>query len=284
MTTYSRIRPQKKLILIVVFIFLTVFLRVRVVYTQEVGSEAFNRSFQEYRNRVEEYEAAHDEYELARSQYLKFNTLTAKANALAKTKSMLEQRDNVIIAYLDLQKTRLDENKGVETAKKEEIFTQVEGEKQWFADHKAKISSAESLDDLIDRSNETRDKYKLMEGFIYTTLFTLSDGRINDYQARLNDIFSETKQKMEIIKNEKRDEYKFSDRKIDIIERWIAEAESRAGKSEENQLKAQEWAERIVNLGTYNVAINFLEDARSYTKESTSYIKEIVREIKTAED
>ena len=189
------VKAVAKWMLVTFIIFIFGFFAVKPAKTQEVGSEAFNKSFQEYRSRIEEYEAAHDDYELARSQYLKFNTLAARTNAQEKTKTMLRARNYVIISYLNLLKTRASENKGIESGDKDKIYTQADEEKGWFEDNNQKISEASSLDDLVDLSGEARDKYNSMDPFKFKSLFTLTDGRINEYQNRLNSIFIEIKEK-----------------------------------------------------------------------------------------
>jgi len=262
---------------------LSVFLNPPQVFSQEAGSQEFNKAYQEYQTRLEEYQKAHDDYILARSQYLKFLTLTSKQNAQVATSIMLKARDAVVVSYLKTLVARMNEIEGIPAENRQTVMDKLNAEIAWFEDHKNNISASDSLDTLTSKSDEAKKRYTELNILAHTALFTISDGRINDYQKRHSEIFQRTKDKFEQIKNEKREDYTLSDRKKEIIERWISEAEARAAKSEESQAEAQKSLNLGVNIQTYTIAISKLDTSQEYLKEATLFVKEIIREITVSE-
>lgn len=262
---------------------LSVFLNPPQVFSQEAGSQEFNKAYQEYQTRLEEYQKAHDDYILARSQYLKFLTLTSKQNAQVATSIMLKARDAVVVSYLKTLVARMNEIEGIPAENRQTVMDKLNAEIAWFEDHKNNISASDSLDTLTSKSDEAKKRYTELNILAHTALFTISDGRINDYQKRHSEIFQRTKDKFEQIKNEKREDYTLSDRKKEIIERWISEAEARAAKSEESQADAQKSLNLGVNIQTYTIAISKLDTSQEYLKEATLFVKEIIREITVSE-
>ena len=248
----------------------------------------FDQTYSEYTKKVEEYKRTRDEYVLARSQYLKFKTLTAQNNAKEATKRMLEARDNVVVLYLQSIKAKVNETKGIDDPTEEGLFIRLDEEISWFSDHKAKLSSAGTLDDLVSDSNLAKGRWKSAAPLIYESLAVISSGKINDFQERLTNIFNGVKGKMNEIGKEEREEYKFSSRKIQIIDRWIFETENRITRSEGKQTEALEIISEYAGgkkneAKLFEDALIILDEAKQYSKEGSSFLKEIIREIKTAE-
>lgn len=258
------------------------------VVPSEISSQTdFANAYKEYTLRVESYKVAHDEYILARSQYLKFKTLTSENNAKEATIRMLEARDEVLIKYLVALKVRIDEIKGTSNETRESLFLRLDEEMKWFLDHKDHLSSAGTLDDLVSDSDKAKKRFESIDPLIYEALSTISSGRLNNLKERLNNIFSDVRNKINEIKEEEREEYKFSTRKIQIIERWISETESRIARGEEKRAEAKTLISGITGKGKsvdrYNEVLTKLNEGQQYFREASLNVVEIISEIKTAE-
>lgn len=283
---------KKGLLSFTVLIFLVLCLTsIKIVFSQDSGTK-FNQAHREYSLSAEDYRASHDEYVLARSQYLKFKTLTAENNAKEATIRMLETRDEVAEKYLSVLKMRIEEIEGVPDATREALFLRIDEERTWFSEHKERLPSAGSLEDLVSDSDEAKGRFEAADPLIYEGLSVISSGRVNNFRARLKNIFSSVRDKINKIKEEERSEYKFSTRKIQIIERWIFETEGRISRSEEKQVEADSLISEISgksggrgksSVGTYSQVLSKLGESQQYLKEASLYVIEIIREIKTAE-
>ncbi|MCH7641030.1 hypothetical protein IID22_02450 [Patescibacteria group bacterium] len=256
-------------------------------FSQPASASSFDQAYKDYTLTVEKYRRTHDEYILTRSQYIKFQSLTSQNNAKQATINMLEARDDVVIRYLGSLKARIEEISGIQDATKEGLFFRLDEEINWFTDHRNKLGSAGSLEDLVADSNQARERFEEDDPLIYESLSNISAGKVNKFRNRLNDIFSRIRDKVNTIKEEDRSEYQFSTRKIEIIDRWVFEIESRITRSEEKQ---QEADELISELGSgkggstrYNKILERLGESQQFLKEASLFIREIVREIKTAE-
>ena len=260
-------------------------------FSQTTSASSFDQTYKDYTLSIEKYRQAHDEYVLTRSQYIKFQTLTSQNNAKQATINMLQARDDVVILYLGSLKARIEETSGIQDATKEGMFFRLEEEINWFTDHRNKIGSAGSLDDLVSDSNKARDRFAEIDPLIYEALSNISGGKVNKFRNRLNDIFNKIREKVNTIKAEDRSEYQFSTRKIEIIDRWVFETENRISRSEEKQQGADEL---ISEFGSgrrgrergsprYNDVVEKLGESQQFLKEASLFIREIVREIKTAE-
>ena len=62
---------------------------------------------------LEEYQRSHNRYVLARSNYLRFKTLASEEQAFDATLEMLVNRDEVVVAYVDLILERVRSAKGL---------------------------------------------------------------------------------------------------------------------------------------------------------------------------
>ncbi|OGM14512.1 hypothetical protein A3A76_05935 [Candidatus Woesebacteria bacterium RIFCSPLOWO2_01_FULL_39_23] len=270
-------------ILSLLFVFYT-----KNLFAQNPTRDEFNRALETYSIKYEEYNKAHDEYVLAKAQYIKFKTLASKTNAQAATVDMLQKRDEVVIYYLYAIRARLNDSSiTIDDAKKNDLFGKLDSEVSWFNTHKQNISTNDSLENLIIKSDEAKAEFKKFNFPVYDSLFSISRGRMVKYRSRFDTSFTGLTDLVAKIRTEKRAEYSLSEDKLNTIDRWVTEIRDRLIKSDSEMSKADEAAHKMTgeidNRGTYNGALVSLGKANDYLKQSISYTKEIIREIKIAE-
>ncbi|OGM34896.1 hypothetical protein A3D01_00265 [Candidatus Woesebacteria bacterium RIFCSPHIGHO2_02_FULL_39_13] len=249
------------------------------------NSLSFDEAFQEYLSRIDEYDVAHQDYVLKRAQYLRFKTLKSREEAHSATLVMLQKRDDVIIYYIKALEKRLDEAIGVTNGRRESLNFRTNAEIDWLENHKEVLTSAGSLDDLIEDSDEAKERFSSLQPLVYEVLATISLGRIIDFQERVNDLYNQIKTKVEDIKKEERDEYKLSESKLQTIDRWLFESGNRIIRGEEKQDNA---AVKIENLSAisatafseYYNSLSLMGETQLFYKEASSFMKEVIREIK----
>ncbi len=134
----------RKLFLALIFVFAVVFL-VADVSAQDVADESpapevvettkiFNktRNTQKiadlkilYRDQIEAYRNSEKEFNIAKTHYFNVETLTSLEEAVAATDLVMKNRLKVLITYLELLGTTLEDASGVELALKEESLKQI---------------------------------------------------------------------------------------------------------------------------------------------------------------
>ncbi len=280
---------------IIIFSFLVVI--PRVTFSQEteaspqptqVTSRSADEAYRLYIEALEDYETAHEIYLQKRSQYLQFGTLKSRQDAYDATLVMMKRRDDVVISYFAALSARANSAIGVPVSRAESLTLSLTAEIQWFKEHKASISSATSLEDLVNKTKEAESRWKSDEGLIYEVLSTVAYGKILDFSDRTNETFAALRQKLNDIRQETREEYQFSQKKFDILDRWVSEIEQRIAESKDVQVEAEDMISQFATkkgkgLNSYNQVITTLGEAQSLLKEASTFMNEIIREVKTKE-
>ena len=278
--------------IVFLFFFSSLFFAPSIVFSQEIEESEYRKAFANYSLTFEQYKSAHSEYVLARAQYLRFNTLQSKTNAREATQAMLEARDEVIIIYFTALRKKLEETPGIDDDRLNALYFRIDEEQAWFSEHKERLSTAGTPEDLVEDSKEARGRFDSIEPLFYEILSTIASGKVKSFRERLVDIFTVITAKVNEIKSEEREEYSFSAEKFRTIDRWNFETENRVSRSEEKQIEASDLisqfrekrrGRRRVDRGQYNSVLLKLGESRQYLKEASSFLIEIVREIKTGE-
>ena len=275
------------------YLFFALFLIVSVFFTSPTSIFAqdptdYDRAMDEYSQKIEDYNKAHSDYVFKRAQYLRYETLTSRSEAQEATLLMLEARDDVAISYLNALKEKLKESKGIGQENRDLLNAELDTEIAWYSEHRGVLSSAGSLEDLVKDSNEAKTRYAQTSSLAYKLLSNVSNGALVDYRDRMNNIFESLKSKIEKIKNEQREDYQLSFKKVETIDRWIFEGENRVIRAEERHLDAELAATEMltkskVGSGNYNNVVKILTEAKLFYKEASTLLKEVIREVKIAE-
>jgi len=244
----------------------------------------FEKAYKDYVFTLDVYNKLHSEYQLAKSQYMQANTLASNAKAREATAAMLVGRDDVMIVYLGVLNQRLVEAIGISETTKNGLTNRMNTEITWYRNHKGKISSAATLEDLTDDSKEAADHYALTEPLIYEVLASVPTGKISDTRRMFNDLLGLLKQKTSSIRLA-------GDHDTTLAERWISETENKLTRSIDKEVEAQtllltitnsDKRTRNVNNGeTYNQIIFRLDESMLFLKEASGYTKEVLKQLKT---
>ena len=255
---------------------------------QDVSEISFDRAYAEYTGFVEEYNKAHADYVLKRAQFLRFQSLKSRQDAFDATLSMLEKRDDVVISYLKVLRVKIREGIGIADATRDNIFFRIDQEILWYGEHRDNLSTSGSLEDLVADSKVAADRWLLIDPLVYEVMAVLAQGKITDFSGRLDGLFTAVKNKLEEIRNDEREGYSFSSGKFQVMDRWIFEADGKITRSKEKQNEAdvliagmQEKLKQL--LSGYNSIINKLTESQLYMNGANTFLKEIVRQIKTEE-
>lgn len=258
----------------------------------EVAAQTENPEKVEYSNYVtslDDYQKTHADYELARSQYLKFETLKSKTDAQNSTLKMLEARDAVIVDYLSLLKSKIENLKGVDSSSVESAVSILGDEISWYSNHKSKLSSSLSLEDLLVDSKDAEDHFVYTQKLYFYCLSLISDGAVGKSVDKFMSLSQKLKEKLQIIKDDKREEYLLGLEKTQLIDRWIFESDARIERIDGKRKDAVALALKILNLKAsgepekaYSKITPILEEAKQYLVEANSYLSEVIKEIKIA--
>lgn len=255
------------------------------VITQAQEEFDYTKAYKDYVFTQDVYQNAHGEYLLARSQYLDAQTLASETKAQEKTVAMLRARDDVVVTYLTVLRMRLLETEGVSDIEKNNLFSRLDSEIAWFQAHKAGIGSAASLNDLVADSEEAAERFTTIQPLIYEVLGTIPIGRIETLRTSINKILAQIKTKIEEIRAN-------GDHDTTNAERWTIETENKITRSLDKSIEAQkivysfqtldERDLRKIDLNReYNGAITLLQESNQLLRESASYMREIIKQIKT---
>ena len=263
------------LVSIAVLVFFGVFLS--FVSAQEFD---YSKAYEDFSYNLSLHDQQKSVYQKARSEYLQFDTLTSKETVKEETLKLLLIRDEVVKTYLTSLRMKIRELKGLTDSEKEGYYSRIDEEYKYFEEHKNKLSSAGSLEDLVDDSDEALDRYdRSSKTVIYYSLIGIASGKNSYLRSEIEKQISEIKSKISEIRSN-------GDKDVSSIERSITDLENKISRSKEkdseslnmvNQIKTTEKDKEDV----YNEALLGTQDSFSYIKEVSNHLLEIIKQIKT---
>lgn len=240
----------------------------------------YQRALRDYEYNYSLYNQAHDDYVLSRARFLQYKTLVAEEEAKKATYKMLSARDEVIKTLLTAIRMRIKENQGLADSEKESLFKKIDPEIVFYEDHQTRLSSAGSLSDFVKDSEEAKDRFNsATELVIYSSLVNISVGKTSYQRSRIAKVISDLKTKISEIKA-------VGDKDVSFLDRFFIDLENKLLRSQDKETQAKEIiasAEKSLKdrIDDYNEAIGSTQGSYLYLKETVSYLKEVVRLIKT---
>jgi len=133
-----------------------------VVFTPAVNAQSlpFERAFQDYQYNRSVYDQSYNEFDNAKNAYLANQTLRLKEEAKQKALSMLRNRDQLLVVYLTALRANISELSGLEGPTRDTIYTKLDAEVAWHANHKTNYKDDDSLENLFVKADEAKEQYK----------------------------------------------------------------------------------------------------------------------------
>jgi len=241
----------------------------------------FEKAYQDYLYNYNQYQQAHQKYEAARSAYLTYQTLTAKTEAASQTLKMLQRRDEVIRTDLIALKMKLAEIESFKSDQPAALTFKLSDEIDWYHQHLNQLTSAADLDDLLATSKEAEKKYQSSQVLAYQTLGIILISKESSLRERLKKEVEKIEEKIELIRQS-------GDKNTAVIERWLLEAKNKLIRSEEKESQAQQKLEKMAKSKSdsqkiYNEFRVLVYESHLYLKDTNTYLKELIKEIKRAD-
>ncbi len=176
---------MRRLAALAIILFLALSVR-GVLHPVQATSE---RAYQDYLYQFDVYRQRYSEFQIAKNEYQKFNTLTAQASAVDKTRLMLAQRDQFLRAYLLLLKEKMDETPAMSGSDKQTYVTLINNEVSFLENHSLLVPSVNSIEDAKRVSGDLENHYLVLHRAIRQTIIGISLGQltglIQDYDIAL---------------------------------------------------------------------------------------------------
>jgi len=239
-----------------------------------------NRAFNDYLYNLNLYQNSHLEYVSSRNEYQNYQTLTSQNNALEKTRTMLENRSEAQKSYLTALRMRLREETSILSYRQNLYYIKLDEEIGFLTSNKNDYSSAATLEDLVKTSDQFADRYPEQNLLSFQTLGEIASGKETGLKNRLNSLLEKTEKKIGLIKE--------AGDNTNTEERWLIQAREKIKRAEEKDREAYNIlagmkANESNKIDVWNKAQKAFEEENLYLKESLSYLKEIIREIKSAD-
>ncbi len=229
----------------------------------------------DYLFQYEEYRTAYDNFLVARDKYSKYKTLTARDEALEKTKKIILQRAEVLRTYFIALRSKVANATISPLTLKEETVKKLDEEIKWLDQHKEKVNTTPFADyqQLFSLSAELESKELAIYQLTYQSL-TLVDLEKNQSLQQDSVLLWEAL-------NDEVEASSEADLKEKLIP-WLTAAKEKNRLSEQQtnlakdkleELYKKEKREDLVKI--YNQIESLLDGGIKYLKDSFSYQKEI---------
>jgi len=243
---------------------------------------AYPQYYKDYTYQLDLYRQAHSDYLTTRQAYLTYQTLTSKSEAQDKTLLMLKLRDETIRTYMVALNSKVNSTPNIGSETKNPINTRLVEEADWYYQHQNSLPSAGTLEDLVDSSQDTESRFVKTTILSYQSLISVLSGKENTLRSQLVDQTLKIKSKLAEIRIN-------GDKDTTKAERWLLEAENRITRSQQKQVEAFNIINKLATSTDntqqqeYNKAQFAIEESHQYLKETNSYLKEVILEIKSAD-
>ncbi|HUD19868.1 MAG TPA: hypothetical protein VMR81_05485 [Patescibacteria group bacterium] len=238
------------------------------------------QAYQDFLYQFDVYRQNYSDFQVSKNEYQKFQSLTAQTDALAKTKTMLAERDQLLRSYLLLLDEKLAEDQGLTASTKVLYQTLVRNEASFLADDSSKIQAVASIPDAVQASSNLESHYNILQSSIKQILIGLGLGQLSLLSQYYD---TNVKTAQTLIANYSGS---MTPDKQQTVNRWILQIQN---KRSFYQQKYDEITAEDTNLTArdsqglddkYNTMTQGLADARQYLVEGASYLVELKNELK----
>lgn len=245
-----------------------------------VGSQKTNAdyssSFKSYQDLSEYYRKAYQNYIVSKNKYLTYKTLTAQKEALDNGREFLKTRDQLVLTYLEVLKSKVSETGGYSDSDKGLIFGNLGVESVWLTNIRSKYEVASTLSDLQNISNQVQDRY-------LNTIRPVSLGVVGSIYLNKFDInFNSAEQIIRSLENTLNNIKNAGD-KTEVADRWLLEAKNKISLAKDKENEAKFLFTNLHGqsiLTDFSQGVFYLTQGNQYLREANSYIAEVLKNIK----
>lgn len=240
------------------------------------------QAYSDYLYQYDVYRSVYTNFQVAKNEYQKFQSLSAQADALAKTKIMLTQRDTLLRSYLQLLNEKLNEDQGLPASTKQLYQTLIANEISFLAGHEQLIPSAGSIDDITEASSQLSSHYTVLQVSIRQILIGLSLGQLSILSHYYDQALTEAQTMISTYQGA------FTPQKQETINRWVLQIANKRTFFQQKydsllqanaQLKVYDISDLDTKYRTMTMGIN---EARQYLAEGASFLIELKNSLKYA--
>lgn len=252
-----------------------------VLLTRHVRVFASSESaYRDYLYQYDVYRQKYNDFKISKNEYDKFKTLTSKTHAIDKTRQMLESRDTLLKSYLMFLNEKINENKGMSATDKALYQGYIKSEVDFLNAQVLLVPSIGSINDALDVSKQLESHYDILITSINQTIVGLTLGDLADmasqydYATSLATVLVDTNR------------MKLPQGKITISDRWLLSIKNKRTLFQQKinsvSLKNSGLKSTDVNDRERIVSemMNTLSEAKTDLMEGTSYIGELLTELK----
>jgi hypothetical protein len=223
-----------------------------------------------YRGQLSEYRDAEKEFVIAKDQYQNLQTLASINKVTESARKVFALRDQVLITYLELQRSNIIASEGIELSLKELVIKRIEEEGRWLVDHKQKVEKLQDRTQFNSLADEFTDKSEAFEEVSQQATMILSMGELQDVFDRLvlvrKDIFDIEAQSST---SDRTRASKETDRMINEVK----------GVLESTWVELGGYIQKNKVSGFYSNSVKELDPIYSGLNKAVSFLKELLREL-----
>lgn len=229
----------------------------------------FDSAYQTYLSKYDQYRLALSDYQTARNRYLTYQTLSSQSEALDKTKTFLQNRNQTMILYLKLLLEKHPEENYRKLLNEDLIF---------YQDHLNTIDAVGNLEDAVSISNKAKEHFFRTEVISRQTIVNILLNKLKNIEINQNKIKLGFEEKINFLRNNGKD--------VTTLERWFLSFNGKQQFVSQKMQEAQALAGKLAPASSNQLTRDFskiqtaIYDANQYLKEGTSFLVEINKEIK----
>ena len=261
---------MKKLSALIFLVVFLAFLRPQ----QALGD--YSSTYKSYQDLNDYYRKAYQNYITSKNKYLTYKTLTAQKEALDYGKEFLKTRDQMVLTYLEILRSKVNETGGYSETDKSLIFGNLNVESVWLSNIRSKYDVASTLNDLQNVSNQVQDRY-------LNTVRPISLGVAGSIYLNKYDLIYNTLEEILNTLESNLQNIRASGDNTEVAERWLLEAKNKASLAKDKENEAQFLFSNLHGqslVNDFNQGVFYLTQGNQYMREANSYIAEVINNIK----
>lgn len=269
---------KAKLFLLIIFLLLLIPVSSVQAFNWPKLKKINDKTVEHYQKATNKYLKTVKNYQRVKKEYLNFREKVGvwknlsedqKNKHLDKAKEYLLKSDERAIVYLEKVKTKIQQMKNLDEAKKTTIIAEIDKEIQWLNSKKEEINNISSPEDLQNLSLELKNYWHQIRGRVKRLLgtalgfkFERMFNRMDKIRERINKAINQAKE---------------NGKQTEQLEEWLASFDQHLAAAKEKYQAAQADFKKISNAAEADA---LLKQANNYLKEAHQYLKTAYQDLK----